>query len=153
MIMGLSDISSYVDKRLENQIAWYEKKASENKNRFHYFQVIIIVASAIIPLVNLIDIPLQTRVTSAILGAIITGITALTQLKKYQENWLIYRSTEESLKREKFLFLNSAGNYPNLSDDVKDKTLVESVEAILSSETSKFFAMHQQRSTPETSSK
>jgi hypothetical protein len=153
MIMGLSNISSYVDKRLENQIAWYEKKATENKNMFHYLQVVIIVASAIIPLVNLIDIPLQTRVTSAILGAIITGITALTQLKKYQENWLLYRSTEESLKREKFLFLNNAGNYSNLADDVKSKTLVESIEAILSSETSRFFAMHQPRSSPEASSK
>jgi hypothetical protein len=55
------------------------------------------IASAIIPLVSFIDVPLQTRLTSAILGAIVTAITALTQLKKYQENWLSYRSTEESL--------------------------------------------------------
>ena len=67
----------------------------------------------------------------------ITGITALTQLKKHQENWLLYRSTEESLKREKFLFMNNAGNYSNLTDDVKNKTLVESLETILSSQTSK----------------
>jgi hypothetical protein len=145
----LSNVGSYIDKRLEDQITWYETKATENKNRFHQFQVIIIVASAIIPLVNLVDIPVQTRVTSAILGAIITGITALTQLKKYQENWLLYRSAEESLKREKFLFLNSAGNYSNLADDVKNKTLVESIEAILSTETSKFFTMHQPKPQPD----
>lgn len=143
----MSNTSSYVDERLNNQITWYEKKATENKTKFHCFQIIIIVASAIIPLVNLIDFaPLQTRVVSAILGAAITGITGLIQLKRYQENWLLYRSTEESLKREKFLFLNNAGNYSNLADDIKNRTLVESVEAVLSSETSKFFSMHQPKS-------
>jgi hypothetical protein len=55
----------------------------------------IIVASAIITIVNFIDfVPLQTRIVSTIFGAAITGITGLTQLKKYQENWLLYRSTE-----------------------------------------------------------
>ena len=143
----MSNTSSYVDERLNNQITWYEKKAAENKTKFHYFQIIIIIASAIIPLVNLIDFaPLQTRIISAILGTAITGITGLIQLKRYQENWLLYRSTEESLKREKFLFLNNAGNYSNLADDIKNRTLVESVEAVLSSETSKFFSMHQPKS-------
>ena len=61
------------------------------------------------------------------------------QLKRYQENWLLYRSTEESLKREKFLFLNNAGNYSNLDNDIKNRTLVESVEAVLLSETLVFF--------------
>lgn len=148
----MSGIAAYIDERLEDQINWYEKKASENKNKYHYFQIIIIIASATIPLVNLgAEVPLQTRVTSAILGAIIVGITALTQLKKYQENWILYRATQEYLKREKFLFMNNAGNYSNLTDDVKNKTLVESVEVILSSETSKFFAMHQPKSGKSTS--
>ena len=111
----MSGIAAYIDERLEDQINWYEKKASENKNKYHYFQIIIIIASATIPLVNLgAEVPLQTRVTSAILGAIIVGITALTQLKKYQENWILYRATQEYLKREKFLFMNNAGNYSNL---------------------------------------
>jgi hypothetical protein len=143
----MSNIVNYIEERLNNQTKWYEKKATENKTKFHYFQIIIIVASAIIPIVNIIDFaPLQIRVISAILGAAITGITSLVQLKKYQENWLLYRSSEESLKREKFLYLHDAGNYSNLTEDDKKKTLVESVEAILSSETSKFFAMHQPKS-------
>jgi hypothetical protein len=41
------------------------------------------------------------------------------------------------------LFLNSAGKYSDLNDNIKNKILVENVEAILSSETSKFFALHQ----------
>lgn len=47
--------------------------------------------------------------------------------------------------------MNNAGNYSNLTDDVKNKTLVESVEVILSSETSVFFAMHQPKSGKSTS--
>lgn len=46
---------------------------------FRYFHVIVIIACAIIPLVNLVDISLQIRLISAIIGAIVTGITALIE--------------------------------------------------------------------------
>lgn len=66
---------------------------------------------------------------------------------------MLYRSTEESLIREKYLFSNNAGKYSNLTDDVKNKTLVESVEAILSTDTSKFFAIYQSKSESEANPK
>ena len=71
------------------------------------------------------------------------GITGFIQLKKYQENWLLYRSAEESLKREKFMYLHDAGSYCNLTEEDKKKTLVQSVESIISSEASRFFATHE----------
>ena len=47
------------------------------------------------------------------------------------------------LKKEKFFFENSAGEYANLADKEKNKLLVERVESIVSAETSKYFTMHQ----------
>src|ERR671925_492551 len=100
---------NYVEDRLTEQMKWYETKANENKSRFHIFQIIIIIASVIIPIINLINfVPFEIRIISSILGRTVTGVTAFIQLKKYQENWLLYRATEENLKKEKYLFLYNA---------------------------------------------
>jgi hypothetical protein len=142
--------SNYVEDRLTGQMKWYETKANENKSRFHIFQTIIIIASVIIPLINLINFaPFEIRVISSILGGTVTGVTAFIQLKKYQENWLLYRATEENLKKEKYLFLYDAGPYSDAKDDNRKKILVERVESMISSETSQFFGMHQSRSQAE----
>ena len=62
----------------------------------------------------------------------------------YFETWVLYRTTGEALKRERFLYINSAADYSNLSGEAKDKLLVERVEAMLSSENSKFLSLQQQ---------
>lgn len=63
----------------------------------------------------------------------------VSQLEKYQQNWLLYRTTAEILK--KWLFKHSAGTYSKTDD--KNRILVERVEFIVSSETSKYFTIHQ----------
>jgi Protein of unknown function (DUF4231) len=146
----MSNESNYVEGRLSEQTKWYETKANENKSRFHIFQAIIIIASVIIPIVNLIDFAtFEIRIISSILGGTVAGVTAFMQLKKYQENWLLYRATEENLEKEKYLFLYGAGPYSDAKDDNRKKILVERVESIISFETSQFFGMHQSRSQTE----
>lgn len=142
----MSTESSYLEDRLTEQMKWYETKANENKSRFQIFQTVIIIASVIIPIVNLIDFAtFEIRIISSVLGGTVAGVTAFIQLKKYQENWLLYRATEENLKKEKYLFLYDAGPYSDAIDDNRKKILVERVESIISSETSQFFGMHQTR--------
>jgi hypothetical protein len=147
----LSDVDHYIKSRLDDQIQWYEQKASTSKLRYGELQKIIIIASGIIPLVSLGASALGDwwkligLLISAILGCIITIATAFTEMEKYFESWILYRTTAESLRREKLLFLNDAGEYSDLSGSVKNKALVERVELMLSSETSKFFAVQQQK--------
>ena len=89
---------NYEDVRLDEQLKWHSRKARQNKLRYRFYQITIMIISAIIPLVNLIEIPAidtETRIISSILGAAILIITGLTQLEKYQENWIIYRTTAE----------------------------------------------------------
>ena len=50
-------LSPYISERLDDQISWYGKKSAYNKLRFRICQFIIIVASAVIPIINL-GIPL-----------------------------------------------------------------------------------------------
>ena len=142
----MSDKDNYIKDRLEEQQKWYEGKASENKTKHHILQIIIISSGALIPIINSIPyLDVETRIFSSILGGIIIIITGMTQLKKYQENWIQYRTTEEILKKEKFLYLNNAGEYSNLADEEKHTRLVERTESILSNQNVNFFVTHNEK--------
>ena len=54
----------------------------------------------------------------------------------------MYRTSTELLKKEKFFFENSAGEYSNLVDKEKNELLVERVESIVSAETSKYKVLY-----------
>jgi hypothetical protein len=140
----MSQPANYKETRLEKQIEWHSNKATYNKLRFRQVQIITLVASAIIPIINVANIAdLQTRIISSVLGGIIVVTTGLTQLEKYQENWILYRTSAELLKKEKYFFENSIGEYSNPSELEKNKLLVERIESIVSAETSKYFTIHQ----------
>lgn len=141
--------TNYGKDRLDDQIDWYSDRATENKRKFHGYQIIIIIASVLIPIINAIDFAtLETRVISSILGGVIMGITSILQLKKHHENWIMYRSTEEALKKEKYTFENNAGAYSGLKEDEKHALLVEKVESIISNQNVSFFVTH--RAKPKT---
>ena len=52
----MSDSTNYKEARLVEQIQWHSTKARHNKLRFRQFQIITLVASAIIPIMNVIPI-------------------------------------------------------------------------------------------------
>jgi Protein of unknown function (DUF4231) len=145
------ELPSYINERVDEQISWYEQKSAFNKFRFRIYQLVVIVASATIPIINL-GVPLgigpeaafKALGVTAILGGVITIITALSQMDSYFQTWVLYRTTVEALKREKFLYINNAADYSALSLDAKNKLLVERVEAMLASENSKFLSLQQQ---------
>ena len=145
----MSEPTNYKETRVKEQLQWHSKKARQNKLKFRLYQIIILIASAIIPIVN-VSSPgdlstgdLQTRIISSIIGGIIVVVTGITQLEKYQENWILYRTSSELLKKEKYFFENNAGEYSNLDEKERSKLLVERVESIVSAETSKYFTIHQ----------
>jgi len=139
---GVSASTNYKKERLEEQIRWHSKKARQNKLKFRLYQLIILIAGAIIPIINVAGIGDETRIISSIIGGIIVVVIGLTQLEKYQENWILYRTSAELLKKEKYFFENGVGEYSTLNDVDKNKLLVERVESIVSAETSKYFTIH-----------
>jgi hypothetical protein len=119
----------YKKDRLEEQIKWHSNKARHNKKRFRMYEIITIFASSIIPIVNVLNFAdLQTRVVSSVLGATVAIVAGVTQLEKYQENWIMYRTTSELLKKEKFYYENQVGEYSEPDESKRKKILVERVE-------------------------
>ena len=70
------------------------------------------------------------------LGVLIAVAEGLQQVNQYHANWIAYRSTCESLKHEKFLFLGNSGPYIHASDP--QVLLAERIESLVSQEHAKW---------------
>lgn len=124
-------VQEYFQKRLDEQINWYDKKSINAQKTYKTYQTIEIVSAALIPLLSgyVADHYLIPFAIS-FLGAIILICASLSRLGKHHENWLKYRETCELLKHEKYLFLTSTSPY----EEQPFQLLTERVESIISSE-------------------
>lgn len=130
-------------ERLEDQLAWYDQKASRNERMFKRLKKGTLVISVSIPLSAAFAAryPTQIAILTATLGATIALLEGLQQLNQYQQNWISYRSTAEALKHEKFLFLGGAGPYASASSP--KILLAERVESLVSQEHAKWSAVQE----------
>ena len=74
-------------------------------------------------------------VVTATLGGLVVVLEGIQQLYQWQTNWVLYRSTHESLNHEKFLYLAKSGPY---SGSQRHRVLAERVEGLVSQEHAKW---------------
>ena len=91
-----SESSGYV--RLEEQIAWYDRKSGAAQRNFKLTKYFTIFAAAAIPVVSIYG---QKEIVAA-LGALIAIFEGASQVNQWQHNWITYRSTCEALRHEKY---------------------------------------------------
>jgi hypothetical protein len=142
------DISDYITNRFETQLNWYHNKATDSRIIFYVCQGLIIVFGAMVPIINVAgpDVDsLSIRITSSILGALITIIAGFIQLLKAQESWILFRSTAENLKLEYHLFMQRSREYsdPNLSEQETNKLFIDRAESIMSAEGLRYSSLRQ----------
>lgn len=124
-----------MEKRLDDQITWYSKKSSFQKNWFYTCRMISIILSASIPVLTGFVLQWHPMISIiSVVGAASGVVEGFSTLTKLQEKWIEYRSIAETLKHEKFMYLASAGVYDDPDDHNKYKSLVERVESIISQE-------------------
>ncbi len=128
---------AYFNERLENEIAWYEKKSKKNKQNYYFFRVLEFFSAALIPfLINFITGETELlKIVVEILGIIVIVSAGVISLFRFNELWTEYRTNAESLKHEKYLYLTSAKPYDTKE---KFKVLVERVERLISIENSRW---------------
>ena len=131
-------------ERLEDQIAWYDRKSALNQRRFKWTKAAQMIAAAAVSVVAAFDGP---SYIPAILGAAVVVLEGFEQLNQYQQNWITYRSTCEALKHEKYLFLAGAGPYAAGSD--ARRVLAERIEGLISQEHAKWTSARQERAEAE----
>jgi len=122
----------YISERVDKQIVWYGQKSQNAQKCFKALRGFEIIAAALIPIIAGFggeDLPITFILGS--LGALIAVASAFISLNQYQENWIEYRTTCESLKHEKFLFLTRAAPY---HDEKPLIIFVQRIESLISKE-------------------
>jgi hypothetical protein len=122
----------YIEQRLADQIGWYDRKSTTNQRWFKRLRFAEIVAAATIPFLSgFADNSFPIKIAIGALGVAVAVLASLLGLLHFQEHWIEYRATAESLRREKFLFLTQTDPYDK---DDAFHLLVQRVEALLSKE-------------------
>ena len=125
----------YINSRLDDQIKWYDRKSQISQNWHKRLRVAELVFAAFLPLLAgyINKYPLTMTITIGVLGVLIAVIAGLLGVFKFQENWVEYRTTCETLKKEKILFLANVEPY-DMDDIHRFKNLVQRVESLISKE-------------------
>jgi len=106
------DQEEYLKNRVDDQIAWYDRKSASNQRWFQLLRMVEIVAAATIPLLaGFVEPFSDLKIVIGILGLVVAVIAGVLALYQFQENWTAYRATCESLKQEKYLFLTKTEPY------------------------------------------
>jgi hypothetical protein len=128
-------------ERLEDQIGWYDRKSLINQHYFKGIKMVEIVAAATIPFLSAFSFSRMMWVTGG-LGVLKTVLEGTLHVNQYQQNWIAYRSTCESLKHEKYVYLGKASPYAGAADP--HALLAERIESLVSQEHAKWASMQQQ---------
>ncbi len=135
--MDSMDEKQYIEQRLDNQIEWYDFKSKQNQKWYKRLKLIEIILATTIPfLVGYVsEKMLSLKLVVGLLGVLVAVISGILALYKFQENWTEYRTTCESLRHEKYLFLTKSEPY-NVEESLP--LLVQRVEALISKEHNKW---------------
>jgi hypothetical protein len=128
-------------ERLEDQISWYDRKSSANQRVYKRIKVVEILTAASIPFMGALKFSFIPMIQGAS-GVLITVLEGMLHLNQYQQNWIAYRSTCESLKHEKYTYLGKASPYTNVPDP--HALLAERIESLVSQEHAKWASVQQQ---------
>jgi hypothetical protein len=128
-------------ERLEDQISWYDLRSMSNMRWYKRLKISEIASAAVIPFLAASNIP-RAEIATGALGVLVTVFEGMLQLNQFHENWIRYRSTCESLKHEKYIYLANAGPYANI--EKPRALLAERVESLVSQEHAKWATVQQQ---------
>jgi len=80
-----------------------------------------------------------------IAAGVILLLEGLQQVNKWQENWILYRSTCEGLRNEQHHYNEKSGSYAKLTPEEAHRVLAERVGALASAEHSKWITAHREK--------
>jgi hypothetical protein len=125
----------YISERLNPAIEWYDDEARSLKKRYLFMRAITVIGGALVPVLVNLDIPYIDYLTT-IISLIVVLLVSLESVYHYSAQWTNYRSTEQFLRKEYFLFVANEGPYAGNTDDVAYRLFVERIEMAIEAEVS-----------------
>jgi hypothetical protein len=134
--MNPDKFDDYVKNRYRQQIEWYDWKALSNQGWYTKLQWALLIFSALTPVLVGVELHSSSQGifqwAPLVTGLLVTVLASVLKIFKFQENWVNYRTTCETLKKEIYLYDAGVGEYATTAD--KEATFVERVEALISRE-------------------
>lgn len=131
---GSMEADAYVNERITQYASWYDKKAVRSKSLYFRMRTVSVVGAAVVPvLVNLDFAHVKTLAT--LLSLIVVLSVSLESVFHFGDQWKNYRSSEQFLNRELFLFRTREGTYREIPDErAAFVLLVERIENAIATE-------------------
>lgn len=127
-------IEEYINKRVNCQIAWYDKRAQAYQRKYRISQTLEIILAALIPLLSsYADNFVLISFIVGLFGAVIAIIKSLSRLYQWPENWIGYRTACDMLRYQKILFETGSAPY-NPKPENLENIFIHNVEQIISAE-------------------
>jgi hypothetical protein len=130
----------YIADRVDQYQKWYDSKAVAMKTRYLRMRAFSVVGGGLVPvLINVPDkytifgTPIIQAIVTIISLLVVVGVS-LESVFHYREQWKNYRSTEQLIGHEKFLYQTRVGRYRGLTDEDAFRLFVERVEESISIE-------------------
>lgn len=125
-------INEYMKERVDNQIEYFDEESIKNRKYYFSLSKAKIIVSALITFISLVfGEKTFVSIIIGLLSSLVTVTESIMNLKQYDEKWMIYRLTNEALKREKYLYEMSAGCYENLHNNLKNIKFTRNIESII----------------------
>ncbi len=140
----------YIETRLKPATQRLYTKANNHIIQYYILQFIIIIAGALIPIVNTFPFEYTTslnetldntkiRIISAVLGGIVVVFTATLQLTKLRESVTIFRIIASRLQREYHSFLQGIGDYSTNDSVRQEKIFKQNSESLIFNATTEYY--------------
>ena len=142
----------YIKQRLDDQINWYDIKSQINQKRYKRLRIVTTILAVSIPVFTAVlndSNQSYIKILIGVIGASIALAEGIQQLYKFSEHWLEYRTTSETLKHQKYLFITQCAPYDGIN---AFKDFVITIEAILVNENSKWAQFIQSEKKSDTGS-
>jgi hypothetical protein len=124
----------YIADRVDQYQQWYDRKAVAMKTRYLRMRAFSVMGGGLVPvLINVPDkytflgTPVIQVIVTIISLLVVVGVS-LESVFHYREQWKNYRSTEQLIGHEKFLYQSRVGRYRDLTDEDAFRLFVERVE-------------------------
>ncbi len=132
----------YLDERYLPEVRWYDDRARKNRAWYVPLQWVVILLSVGAPIMVAIGVS-WARWAGISMSAGVAVLTAGLKTFRFDENWLNFRTTCETLKKEQYLHGARAGQYRSAADP--EALFVERVESLISCEHTAWVTTHTQK--------
>jgi hypothetical protein len=126
--------------RLDEQIGWYDAKATYCQRWYKRLKRLEIVVAALIPLFAALDKGWTAYVTAG-LGAAVVILEGWQQASRFHDLWLAYRAAAAALARERFLFVARAAPYDDTDEANRLRLLAVRTEDVIAQESGRWVAL------------